>query len=154
MKSNSILSRELWLGLGFISLVLVGCNRPYLLYDPSSSEREHLSLAQIVELSQANVADEIIIAKVKETNSYYHLTRRHLKYLRENRVSERVIRFLKTRKMPERRRYSRSTSSYDVYYYHYDYPFYSFYDYGYHFYSPHHFHWGHYRGGGCSSYGH
>jgi len=61
----------------------------------NSAQADKLTLQQIVELTKEGISDEVIIDRIRLTNSKFELTDSVISYLRENKVSERVIAELK-----------------------------------------------------------
>ena len=57
-----------------------------------------MSLDEIVQLAQRNTPDDIIMQQISSTGSIFpSLTSADINYLREQRVSDRVVSFMQTR---------------------------------------------------------
>ena len=55
---------------------------------------ERLTISDVINLSQARVSDDKIIALIRKTNSSYNLNRDQIDYMRDEGVSERVISYM------------------------------------------------------------
>jgi hypothetical protein len=53
-----------------------------------------LSILDIIRMSQAGLSDEVIVAKIDQTGSYYRLTASEIIDLKRSSVSDRVIAFM------------------------------------------------------------
>ena len=51
----------------------------------------YLGIAQIIDMVSKGVSDDVIIDEIKKTNSVYNLTSETIAYLKENKVSDKVI---------------------------------------------------------------
>jgi hypothetical protein len=58
---------------------------------PSAANPNQISLGQVVDLSREGIHEDVIIDRIRLTNSRYNLTADDLNYLRQNSVSEKVI---------------------------------------------------------------
>ncbi|MFH1128336.1 MAG: glycine zipper domain-containing protein [Candidatus Omnitrophota bacterium] len=52
---------------------------------------EQMSVLQIIELTQQGTPDDIIIDKIKKTNSKFNLSAEDINYLQKQRISQKVI---------------------------------------------------------------
>ena len=59
-----------------------------------SKRGEYLSVIKIAEMAEQGVPDDVIIAEIKRTRSRYQLTSETIAYLKEHKVSDRVIDFM------------------------------------------------------------
>ena len=57
----------------------------------SSSNAQYLSIPQIVDLAVKGTPDDIIISEIDRTQSKYTLTSETITYLKDNKVSDKVI---------------------------------------------------------------
>lgn len=56
-----------------------------------ASNPNHLSIVSIVDMAQKGVPDDVIIDEIDKTNSTYTLTSQVITYLKENKVSDKVV---------------------------------------------------------------
>ncbi len=59
-----------------------------------ASNPNHLSVVSIVDMAQKGVPDDVIIDDIKNSNSVYHLTSEVITYLKNNKVSDKVINYM------------------------------------------------------------
>lgn len=55
---------------------------------------EHITLVKIAEMGKQSVPDSVIISEIQRTHSVYHLNSEIITYLRNNKVSDRVIDYM------------------------------------------------------------
>lgn len=58
------------------------------------SRNEALSILDVVRMSQAGISDQLIMAKIEQTGSYYRLSASEIIDLKRSLVSDRVITFM------------------------------------------------------------
>ncbi|MFA4889196.1 MAG: glycine zipper 2TM domain-containing protein [Candidatus Omnitrophota bacterium] len=54
----------------------------------------HLTTAAIIDMAAKGMTDDAIISEIKRTNSTYHLTSETITYLKQNKVSDKVIDYM------------------------------------------------------------
>jgi hypothetical protein len=121
-----------------ISLLISGCMSGYYTH----RERRHvveqdslmppaLTVDDVIAMARDSVGDDVILAQMKATHTYYKLTSNDIRDLKKNGVSDKVIRaMIKTADQPE-------TSTQQVVYDRYSYPYPNYYWYPYpSFYDP------------------
>jgi uncharacterized protein YcfJ len=57
---------------------------------------QYLTLISIAEMGKQGVPDDVIISEIQRTRSQYHLTSEVIQYLKENKVSDKVIDYMLT----------------------------------------------------------
>jgi len=79
--------------VGAISGAIIGSQieKPKSPGSSLSSNPNQLSLQQIIELSQQGVNEDVIIDKIRLTNSRFNLTAEDIEYLKKQGVSQKVI---------------------------------------------------------------
>ena len=139
-----------WLSLFFL-LLLLGCHRPYLFYDPAENyvQKRGMTVNQVIQLAKAGLDEDILIEQIQREGIRHPVTEEDIQQMRDAGLSERVIQMVKRyapkKKRKKRRRYYYYTYTspleiYDIYpIWSYPYGFHSFY---YHFESPSYC-WGH-----------
>ncbi|MDD5408725.1 MAG: glycine zipper domain-containing protein [Candidatus Omnitrophica bacterium] len=55
---------------------------------------QYLTLMSIAEMGKKGLPDDVIISEIQRTHSRYHLTSEVIKYLKENKVSDKVIDYM------------------------------------------------------------
>lgn len=63
-----------------------------------SPRGEYLSVIKIAEMAEQGVPDDVIISEIKRTRSRYQLTSETIQYLKDHKVSDRVIDFMLQRR--------------------------------------------------------
>ena len=76
-------------GGGLIGNQLDEMDRRQLVENPS-----YLPITNIVDMASKGVPDDVIIGEIQRTHSSYHLTSEVITYLKQNRVSDRVINYM------------------------------------------------------------
>ncbi len=75
--------------LGALSGAVVGLDKQAKSQNPS-----YIPLTRIAEMSKQGTPDDVIISDIQKTNSRYALSSETIKYLQENKVSDRVINYM------------------------------------------------------------
>lgn len=53
--------------------------------------KQHITIIQIAEMGQKGVPEDVIISEIDRTNSQYALTSETITYLKDNKISDKVI---------------------------------------------------------------
>ncbi len=53
--------------------------------------KEHITIIEIAEMGQKGIPDEVIISEIDRTHSEYTLTSETITYLKDNKISDKVI---------------------------------------------------------------
>jgi len=53
--------------------------------------KEHITIIEIAEMGQKGIPDEVIISEIDRTHSEYTLTSETIAYLKDNKISDKVI---------------------------------------------------------------
>jgi hypothetical protein len=62
------------------------------------SDSDYISPIQVVEMTEDGVPDDLIIAEIRRTDSYYEITSEVISYMKEKKVSDRVIDYMLRRR--------------------------------------------------------
>lgn len=54
----------------------------------------HLTIMNIVDMASKGAPDDVIISEIQRTNSVYHLTSEIISYLKQNKVSDKVVDYM------------------------------------------------------------
>jgi hypothetical protein len=96
-------------GLGAVTGGLIGNSKDKeeLQQAQAMAARGPLSLAEVIQMAQQHISDDIIIGQIRTTGSVYHLTPSDIVTLKQNGVSDVVVREMQlTATRPARRIYS------------------------------------------------
>ncbi|MCX5707082.1 MAG: hypothetical protein NTW13_05465 [Candidatus Omnitrophica bacterium] len=77
-------------GAGAGALVGSQINKPQK-QDTAATTAAQLSMQQVVDLSKQGVSSDLIIKKIKDSNTKFSLTKEDVEYLKKQGVSQRVI---------------------------------------------------------------
>lgn len=80
--------------VGALSGALIGSSMDQMDKQALATNPEHLTLVKIAEMGREGVPDSVIISEIQRTHSTYHLNSEIISYLKQNRVSDRVIDYM------------------------------------------------------------
>jgi uncharacterized protein YcfJ len=76
-------------GGGLVGNTMDSSDKDALAVNPS-----HITVIQIVDMAQKAIPDDVIISEIDRTHSVYNLTSEVITYLKENKVSDKVINYM------------------------------------------------------------
>jgi len=82
--------------LGAIGGGLIGNSKDKAAATVEPSNINQISVLNIVEMVSKEIPDDVIISEIQRTKSVYHLTAETVTYLKKNKVSDRLIDYMKT----------------------------------------------------------
>ena len=77
--------------VGALSGGLIGSQLDKADQEAKATNPSHLGILQIVDMASKGVPDDVIIDEINRTKSVYNLTSEVISYLKENKVSDKVI---------------------------------------------------------------
>lgn len=80
--------------LGALSGGLIGNELDKTDQKARESNANYLAITSIADMANKGVPDDVIIGEIQRTRSVYHLTSEIITYLRQNKVSDRVINYM------------------------------------------------------------
>lgn len=80
--------------LGALSGGLIGNQLDKMDVTARQTNPDYLAITSIVDMASKGVPDDVIISEIQRTHSTYNLTSEVITYLKQNKVSDRVINFM------------------------------------------------------------
>lgn len=80
--------------IGALSGGLVGSSMDDLDKRAKAANPDHLAITAIVDMAVKGVPDDVIISEIERTHSVYTLTSEVITYLKQNKVSDKVVDFM------------------------------------------------------------
>lgn len=80
--------------VGALSGALIGSSMDQMDRRALSTNPKHLTIVKIAEMGREGVPDSVIINEIQRTHSTYHLNSEIITYLKQNKLSDRVIDYM------------------------------------------------------------
>lgn len=80
--------------VGALSGALIGSSMDQMDRRALATNPEHLTIVKIAEMGREGVPEAVILSEIQRTRSTYHLNSEIITYLKQNKVSDRVIDYM------------------------------------------------------------